>query len=174
MTPFYGLERRCQPVLCGAQKYFRGLPSEQLGVVVGVGGGAAAQDVQGLVAGIVDAVGGARGDDDAVADGDGKRLVAQDQAALAAGDVVDLLAAPVAMQAGAGADGDHRLRQALVVHRVPVGMQEFADFRTVLGEVGGDRIPGAASAHWPPQGWMGTVEMALAGAPSMILRLMAR
>ena len=49
--------------------------------------------------------------------------------------------------------------------------------RTILGDVrrdcGQHRFQAQFQVYFPPQGWIGTVEMALAGAPSMILRLIA-
>lgn len=67
---------------------------------------------------------------------------------------------PGSLRKGGIADGSERIRSSITV-------------RTSKNKSG--RIPGrSAAAYRPPQGISGTVDTLLAGAPSMILRLIAR
>ena len=114
-----------------------------------------------------------RCDDDAVAGGDGEDFVAQRHRPVAAGDGINLHAGGVAVQQRCRARRHDGLGQALLAHRMQVRVQQFADFGAVPGDVGRDVGERRPMAHLPPQGWIGTLEIELAGAPSMILRLIA-
>lgn len=63
--------------------------------------------------------------------------------------------------------------KALIANTMLAWMQQLPDFRIILGDVRKDFASAGYFCHLPGQGWMGTVEIELAGAPSIILRLIA-
>src|SRR5258708_33769228 len=104
------------------------------GITMLVARGATAEEAEGLIAGVPEFMFLARRNGNGVAGLHFGHFSLQAHSAAAGGDEINFLALGMIMLLGARADGQARLRQALVADgRIAIG-QQFADFRAVFGD----------------------------------------
>ena len=111
---------------------------------------AAAEDRQGLVSRVLEAVAGPRRNPDRIPGGDGKTFIPENHPPLAGGDMVDLLGEPVAVRPGFPAGRDHRLGQALSPVAVDRRVHQLPDERAVKGGIRMNLVSDGPDRHAQP------------------------
>ena len=91
-------------------------------------------------------------DGNAVAGLDGEFLITQRHQAITLSDVINLFADRMLMQERGDASRNKGFGQTLFVHGMQRRMQQLADFRTILGDVGRCLVQRRFKTHFPPQG----------------------